>query len=144
MTDASPSRGWIKWTAIGCGGLIVVVGLFVTLLVFGVRSATSGPETVVKEFLAAAGKGDYAAAHAHFSAPLKEVQSLEAFTAGAEANPTLFDVVDTTFNERSIDLTSATLAGTVTLRAGTEMPASFKLVEENDAWKLIAYQIGND
>jgi hypothetical protein len=144
MNEAAPSRAWMKWTALGCGGFLLLVGLVVALLVIGVRSATAGPEAVVKAFLAAAARGDYAAAHAHFSAPLKEVQSLEAFTAGAEANPSLFDVVDTTFNERSVDMSSATLAGTVTLRAGTELPASFKLVEENDSWKLIAYQIGSD
>lgn len=144
MNATAPSRAWIKWTALGCGGLLLVVALFVTLLVLGVRSATAGPEAVVLEFLDAAGRGDYAAAHAHFSQPLKDVQPLEEFSASAAANPALFDVVDTTFNDRSVDMASATLAGTVTLRAGTKLPASFKLVEENDSWKLIAYHIGSD
>jgi hypothetical protein len=36
------------------------------------------------------------------------------------------------------------LSGTVTLEAGTTVPASFQLVKEGDQWKLIAYQLGSD
>ncbi|MGQ0735835.1 MAG: hypothetical protein ACT4QD_19550, partial [Acidobacteriota bacterium] len=56
---------------------------------------------------------------------------------------TLFDVTDVSFTNRSVDTSGAELAGTVTLRVGTEMPASFKLVRENDVWKLISYNIGS-
>jgi len=144
--DASPAaetkKPWGRWIALGCGALVVLVGLFVVLLVFVVKKVTAGPEEVVQQFLAAAADGNYAAAHEFFSAPLKEAQPLAEFTAAAEANPTLFKVTDTTFNERSIDLAGAKLAGTVTLAAGTEVPASFDLVKEKGAWKLIGYHLG--
>lgn len=139
---AKPGKPWIKWVALGCGGLIVLVAAFVFLTYFAVRKATAGPEEAVKAFLTAAGTGDYTTAYDHFSGPLKQAQSLEAFTAMVRGNPMLFQVADTTFSERSVDLSGASLSGTVKLRAGTEMPASFKLVKENNRWKLIAYHIG--
>jgi hypothetical protein len=138
-----PKRGWVKWVGLGCGCLVVVVAAFVALFYFGLRAATAGPEKVVQEFLAAAGAGDYATAYGHFSAPLQEVQPLDQFAAEAERNATFFKVQETTFNTRSVDSSGATLEGTVTLEAGTEVPASFKLVRENDAWKIISYHIGS-
>ncbi|MGA2262188.1 MAG: hypothetical protein ABSH28_12205 [Acidobacteriota bacterium] len=139
----TPKKPWLRWVAIGCGGLIVVVAVLAVLMFVVVKKATAGPEEAVKSFLAAAGSGNYTAAYAYFSTPLQQVQSLEAFTTSAKANPALFQVVDTTFNERSVDLSGAQLSGVLNLKSGTKMPASFKLVKENDAWKLIAYQIGS-
>jgi hypothetical protein len=132
-----------RWIALGCGGLVVLIALFAAVMFFIVKKATAGPEEVVKQFLAAAAAGDYAAAHDCFSAPLKEAQPLAEFTAAAEANPALFKVTDTTFNNRSVDMSGAKLAGTVKLAAGTEVPAEFSLVKENGAWKLIGYHIGS-
>lgn len=140
---AQPGKPWLKWVGLGCGGLLVLVAAFVFLMFFVVKKATSGPEEVVKGFLSAAGSGDYAKAYDTFSEPLKQAQTLEAFTQMVESNPMLFQVADTTFNNRSVDLSGAELSGTVKLRAGTKMPASFKLVKENDRWKLIAYHIGS-
>lgn len=141
---SSSSKSWIKWVALGCGGLVVVAVVVIAAVFLIVKQATAGPEEVIHEFLAAAAAGDYDTAHDCFSAPLKEVQSLDEFTASAEANPMFFKVTDTTFNNRSIDNTGAELSGTATLEAGTVVPASFKLVRENDEWKLISYQIGSE
>ena len=41
-------------------------------------------------------------------------------------------------------MTGATLAGTATLAAGTEVPVSFTLVREQDTWRLLAYRLGVD
>lgn len=134
---------WIRWVALGCGGALVLLAIFVAVMYFVVRQATAGPEETVQAFLAAAGEGDYAAAHEHFSAPLQEAQPLAEFSAAAAANPTFFQVEETTFSSRSVDGGGASLSGTLRLRAGTEVPASFRLVRENDEWKLIAYDIGS-
>ena len=142
-STGTPKKPWLRWVAIGCGGLLVLAAVLAVLMFVVVKKATAGPEEAVKSFLAAAGSGNYAAAHAYFSAPLQQVQSLEAFTESAKANPALFQVVDTTFNERSMDLNGAQLSGVLTLKSGTKMPASFKLVKENDTWKLIGYHIGS-
>lgn len=42
-----------------------------------------------------------------------------------------------------MDIAGAELEEILTLRGGTEVPCSFKLVRENDTWKLIAYNIGS-
>jgi hypothetical protein len=139
----SGSRNWLKWLGIGCGGLIVLVAVFIAVILLVVQQATAGPEQVVRAFLSAAAAGDYARAHDAFSAPLKDQQSLETFTAAVRANPSLFSVKDLSFSDRSIDLTEgAKLGGTATLASGTQVPVSFHLVKEKDTWKLISYHLG--
>lgn len=133
---------WVRRILIGCGALAALIMLLVAVIFLFVWKATAGPEEVVQGFLAAAGAGDHAAAHDFFCAPLKAEQSLADLEAMIEANPQLFRIQDTSFTSRSVDLAGAELAGTVTLESGTKLPASFRLVKENDAWKLIAYDIG--
>jgi hypothetical protein len=140
--DPTSTNPWLRWLIVGCGALLfafvlVGVGIFAV-----VGRATAGPEKAVKGFLAAAGARDYAAAHEHFSEALKQAQPLEELAAIAEANRHLFEVEDTTFNERSVDLAGAQLAGRVTLAAGSDIPASFRLVKEAGEWKLIGYNLG--
>lgn len=135
-------RPWLKYVGIGCGGLLLLVAAFVAVTFFAVTRLTAEPERVVAEFLAAAAGGDYAKAHAHFSAPLKEAQPLEAFEAAARARPSLFAVADTTFTNRSIEGGVTKLEGTARLTAGTTVPVSFSLVQENGRWVLLAYNVG--
>jgi len=136
-------RSWIKWVAIGCGGLMLLAVVFGVGLYFMVTSMTAAPEQVARDFCAAAAAGDFARAHDFFAAPLKESQPLDVFTATVEANPSLFRIKDTSFNERSIDLAGTKLGGTATLESGTTVPISFTLVRENDDWKLMGYNIGS-
>jgi len=144
VQPSTPKKApWLKWVAIGCGSALVLGVLFALAMFLIVRKATAAPEQAVAGFLAAAGSGNYSAAYDYFSAPLKQVQSLEEFTRAARSQPIFFQVTATNFNERSVDLNGAQLAGNVTLKSGTKVPASFKLVKENGAWKLISYQIGS-
>jgi hypothetical protein len=138
-----PRRKIGKWIALGCAGLAVAVVAVVAILYFGLRAATAGPEQAVQGFLKAAGAGDYPAAYAYFSAPLQQSQTLAEFSAAAHENSVFFQVEETTFNQRHADTSGAELSGTVRLATGTEVPASFKLVKENGAWKLLGYQIGS-
>lgn len=137
------TRPWLKYVAIGCGGLIVLAVALVAAIFFAVGRLTAEPERVVGEFLTATAAGDYAKAHQYFSVPLKEAQPLDAFTASVRARPSLFAVEDTSFSNRSIDLSGAKLEGTATLRSGTKVPVSFSLVQDNGAWRLIAYHVGS-
>jgi hypothetical protein len=137
------SRPWLKWGGIGCVGLLVLASALVAALFLFVRSATSGPEAVARTFFAAAAAGDYRAAHATFAAPLQESQPLEAFVAAAERHPSLFNVKDVSFTDRSIDLSGAKLAGTAMLASGTEVPVSLTFAREHDTWKILSYHIGS-
>lgn len=139
----SQPQPWLKWIGLGCGGLILIGVIAGAALFFVVRSMTAGPEEAARAFCAAAAAGDYARAHDFFSVPLKESQPLDAFTAAAKANPSLFRITDTSFTDRSIDMAGAKLSGTATLEGGTTVPVSFTFARENDAWKLIGYNIGS-
>ena len=133
---------WARWLGLGCGALLLLGAVAGSVFFLMIKKATAGPEKTVQEFLAAAGRGDFADAYDHFSSDLKTVQSLEQFTAEAAAHQGFFQVRETTFNSRSVDLQRAELSGSVTLTDGVEKPASFKLMKEKGEWKLTSYQLG--
>ena len=132
-----------KKIAIGCGVLLLAIAVFVGALIGVVWWMTAAPEEVVRNFLAAAAAGDYQKAHDYFAVPLKEQQPLDEFRAAVAKTPSLFAITDSSFTNRSLDETGAKLSGTVTLTAGTTVPASFQLVKEGDDWKLIAWHLGS-
>lgn len=140
---AKSGKSWIPWAIGGCGCLLLLIVGFGLTLFMGVKAMTAGPEEVATSFLAAAGRGDSAAAHAYFSGPLKEAQGYDEFAAKVSANPHAFQVASTSYRNRSIDMEGASLEGTATLTNGAEVPISFKFVKEGEEWKLIAYNIGN-
>lgn len=137
------ASSWMGRAARRAGIALVAVVALALVLTQAVRMATAGPEKAVHHFLAAAGSGDYAAAYADFSAPLRSEQTLSDFTDAVRANAALIRVKETTFNNRSIDTNGAELSGSVTLVSGTTVPASFRLVREHGAWKLLGYHIGS-
>jgi hypothetical protein len=133
---------WMLWVGGGCGCLIVAAALIGVFFFLGIKAATAGAEETVKAFLKAAGEGRDADAYEYFSAPLKATQSFDDFASLAENSRHLFKVTDTTFNQRSVDTTSAKLEGSLKLEVGTEIPCKFDLVKENDAWRILNYHIG--
>jgi hypothetical protein len=139
----SPFPTWARIIGLGCGALLLLSMVVGSVIFLVVRKATAGPEETIKSFLTAAGSGDFATAHGYFSEALKKVQPLAEFSSEAAAHQQLFQVQDTTFNSRSVDLNGAELSGTVTLTGGTELPASFKLVKEDGQWRLTSYQLGS-
>jgi hypothetical protein len=132
-----------KKVGIGCGVVLLGVAALIAVIFVVVKSMTAEPERVVRDFLSAAAARDYAKAHDYFAAPLKESQPLQQFQNSVETTPSLFAIEDVTFNNRSIDTAGAKLSGTVTLKAGTTVPASFELAKERDVWKLLSYRIGS-
>ena len=139
---ASPLPTWLRFLGIGCGALLLLGMVAGSLFVLVLGKATEGPEATIKAFLTAAGSGDYGTAHGYFSEELKRVQPLEQFSAKAAEHQQLFQVQDTTFNSRSVDMNGAKMSGTLDLTNGTELPASFELVKENGQWRLTSYQLG--
>lgn len=140
----------MKWVALGCLAILLLAAIITAIVavpVAGVfwaaKKATAGPEEAIQGFIAAAGTGDYAAAHDYFSVPLKEVQPYQEFVTAATENSSFFKITETSFTNRSIDMNGAELSGNVTLESGTTVPAQFKLVRENDQWKIISYNIGS-
>ena len=139
----SPLPPAVRWAGLGCGALLLLGSVIGTVFVTVVQQGVAGPEKTVHAFLAAAGSGDFTAAHAYFAQGLQEAQPLDKFQQIGAANQQLFQVQDTTFNNRSVDPENAELSGTVTLTGGTTLPADFKLKRENGQWRLIEYHIGS-
>ena len=133
---------WARWLGLGCGALLLLGAVVGSVVFVVVRKATAGPEQTVKAFLAAAGSGDFATAHGYFSAALKRKQPVEEFGQAVASHQQLFQVRETTFNSRSIDLAGAELSGSLTLTSGDELPASFTLIKEDGEWRLTSYQLG--
>lgn len=133
---------WIPWVAGGCGCL-VVAGIILGVVIFaGVKAMTADAEKVVDSFLAAAGRGDAPAAYASFSGPLQQVQGYDEFAAGVSNSPHLFQTQSVSYSSRNVEGGETRLEGTATLTNGATVPVSFTLVKEGEAWKLLAYQIG--
>ncbi len=139
----SPLPTWARLLGVGCGAVLLLATIAGTTALAVLNRASAGPEETVQTFLAAAAAGDWATAHAQFSAGLKEAQSFEDFSTIGAANQHLFQVQDTTFNHRTVNPAGAELSGSVTLTDGSQLPASFKLVKEEGGWRLISYQIGS-
>jgi hypothetical protein len=131
--------------ALGCGCLLLAVLVIGAVFYFVLQAGTADAEAAVKSFLDAAGRGEVQQAYDHFSKPLKESQDFYTFSAKVGDYQPLFQVKETTFNDRSIDTSSVKLSGTLTLESGVEVPCSFQLIEEDDGqWRLIAYSISNN
>lgn len=134
-----------KRFVLGCGCLLLTAIVVGVIFFFALKAGTADAEAAVKSFLDAAGRGEVQQAYDHFSKPLKESQDFYTFSAKVGDYQPLFQVKETTFNDRSIDTTSVKLAGTLTLESGVEVPCSFQLIEEADGqWRLIAYSISNN
>ena len=101
------ARPWFRWVLIGCVSLIALFIVLIVVILLVVQQATAAPEEVVQTFLAEISAKNLEAAHDCFSAPLKEVQPFDKFAAGVEANQHLFDITDTSFNNRSVDMAGA-------------------------------------
>ena len=81
-----PSATQTLVSAFGWGGFAAG---FIAAIFFVVGQATEEPEKVARAFVAATSTGDFAAAHALYSAPLKERQSLAQLQDAAAATPSL-------------------------------------------------------
>lgn len=146
-----PPRGGsvLKWVLGGCGCLLLLAGIGVAAMIaLGVgiggmvASQTEPAAKVAREFLARAGAGDVAGAHATFHERLKEKVPEEQLAEMMESHPELFDVKDSTFNNRSLKDGVARLQGTVVNQEGRTLNCLFKAVEERPGtWRLTAFNI---
>lgn len=96
----------------------------------------------IRAFLGAAASGDHRTAHGYCAASLQEALPFEEFAADAASHAGLF-------RTRELRLTKVRgdrgphYRGTLLLESGREVPASFKLLRENGAWRLTAFQMGS-
>lgn len=133
-------KSFLPWVAGGCGCLLLLA-VFAFGIFMVVKAVTADAEKVVDDFVAATARGDFQAAYDHFSPALKETQSFYEFSTVAGNNQHLFKVKDKTYNHRELKNGIAEFSGSFTLEDGSTKKVSFQLVEQNDVWLLISYQI---
>lgn len=130
--DMSKKRKILKWF-----GIIASVILLIIALAFW---ATSGLLTPVENQIYAIKRGDLNDAYAFTSKQFQQNTSFNQFQQFVNANPVLKNNKSMSFNERTIDTGIGTLSGRLTAFDGTITPVQYKLVKENDDWKILSIE----
>lgn len=99
----------LKLIALGILGFILLIVLFVAV----VFRATEGPAEVVREFFDEIAAGNYEQAYDLTSDIFQEKTPLSAVQEFAENEPVMLSYDRTTLNSRSIENSSATVAGQI-------------------------------
>lgn len=126
------------WKKILIGVVVFIAGV-VGLAYF----ATSGLDAPVERHLSALAGGNVEAAYAETSVAFQQSTSLEQYKAFVERYPVLKNISGHTFLERTIENGVGTLKGKLTTPDGGVVPVEFKLVKENDAWKILGISLGS-
>lgn len=130
-----------KWLKIVLGvvaGLAVVIGVIVWFALW----ATSGIVEVAERQLAALKAGNMDAAYAETSEQFRQQTPVDAFTAFVNQYPILKEHASHSFSNRSINNGVGELNGTLTAPSGGVTTIQYRLVKENDAWKVLYLNIG--
>ncbi len=121
-------------------GTAVVVALAIGLAFF----ATSGLIGPVDRHFAALREGNILAAYAETSQAFRSSTSLEEYERFVKANPILTQVTKHSFSERKVENGIGYLSGKLTTANGGVQPVVFRLVKENDEWKILAISLKPD
>jgi len=87
--------------------------------------------------------GNFNAAYAETSEAFRQATSLQAFTEFVGANPILKDVTSHTFNDRSFENDVGKVTGTLTSSTGMVVPVTYRMVREEEVWKILHIQLGS-
>lgn len=130
-----------KKVLIGCaiafGVFVVAVVAIISIALF----ATKGIVEVADQQLAALRAGDYAKAYSFNSKDFQNSTSLDKFRAFVEAYPSLKNNESSSFSSRKMENDVGTLEGTLKSKDGGVTPVVYKLVKENDAWKILSIRV---
>jgi type II secretory pathway pseudopilin PulG len=131
------------WSALGCGGVLLVALVIVGVVVGGAFYQSRGAVEAVRTQLQDIKAGNLGAAFARTAASYQAAHTLVAFSAFVERHPGLKDNTDSTFTNRSVENDTATLTGTLAHGGGTES-VTYKLVKESQEWRISGIAVGGD
>ena len=118
-------------------GIGVVVIAVIALIVWWVISLTNVLVEPVARQLAALKAGNMEAAFAETSEQFRQVTPMDAFVAFVDQYPALKDAADYSFPRRKISNNEGSIDGTITSSTGGVTPVEYRLVYENEAWKIL-------
>lgn len=124
--------------------VILIIGLvlasfilFVLTIVAIAFYATSGVVTTVRSQLDALRSHDFVKAYSYTSKEFQNVMSFEQFKTFIEEHPALKNNKDSTFTQREIANNRGKVKGTLEATDGTLTPVLYRLIKENNQWKII-------
>lgn len=125
-----------KWSKIFLG-VVVVVAAFIAF-VFWITSAITD---VASQQLDALRKGDIEKAYSYTSKDFKSATSLEEFRSFIDSYPSLKSNKSSFFSNRTIENDVGTLKGSLESQDGAVTPVEYKLVKENNEWKILSITV---
>ena len=136
-TAAPAKKKMARWkkVVIGVAGFIVVA-------IAAAMFLTSGLVDPIDRHIAALQHGDIDGAYAETSVAFRDATSRDQFAAFINSNPSLTRIADHTFTERAWENNLGTVKGTLTTTDGGVVPVEYRLVKENDAWRIMGINLG--
>lgn len=129
---------WLKIVLGVAAGLAAAIAIIVWIALW----ATSGIVEVAERQLAALKAGNMDAAYAETSEQFRQQTPLADFTAFVGQYPILKEHASHSFSNRKIENGVGELNGTLTSPTGVVTTIQYRLVKENDAWKILYLNIG--
>ena len=130
-----------KKVLIGCA---IALGVFVVAIVAIIAIAlfaTKGIAEVADQQLVALRAGDYAKAYSYTSKDFQNSTSLDKFKEFVDSYPSLKNNESSSFSTRKMENDVGTLEGTLKSKDGGVTPVVYKLVKENNEWKILSIQL---
>jgi hypothetical protein len=140
---AKKGKGPVFWVALGCCGCLLLTLLGFGAIVGGAFFMSSGAVEAARAQLADIKAGNLDAAYARTTSSYQATHSAAAFAAFVERHPGLKGNTDSTFMNRKVENNTATLSGTLTHAAGTEV-VEYTLAKEGPEWKISGLTVDGD
>jgi len=117
----------------------IIVWLFISVATFMalVFYVTSGLVDTVRNQLDALRAGDIQKAYSYTAKDFQKVTSLSDFEKFLDQYPSLKNNKSSSFSERQIENNMGTLKGTLTAEDGAQTPIEYRLIKEDDSWKIL-------
>jgi hypothetical protein len=130
------------YVGIGCVVLGLLAACGVGACVFALKTMTDEPATYAKGFLDDTREGNFAQALTRMNASYQNTHSVATFQQAAEALPALTNHTATSFTNRSIANTSATVGGSLTTPDGS-IPFQVTLTKIGEHWYIDAVSVND-
>jgi TM2 domain-containing membrane protein YozV len=123
------------------GLVIAILLIYIAALVSIVLYATSGITDTVRNELEALRLGNYEKAYSYTSREFHRQYSFQEFKKSISQIPSLNNNKSSSLTERKIENNSGMIKGTLTSRDGIQTAVEFKLVKEDNQWKILSIHV---
>lgn len=138
-TLSSPSK--LKQISIFLCSLVLWVVLTLVLLISTVTYLTKSLVDIVNNQISAIQEGDMKKAYSYTSKDFQKLIPFNHFKEYLNQLPYINSSKTTDFNERSIDMESGFLSGTLTSKDGVKTPIKYFFIKEEGQWKILIMPI---